>query len=690
MRNNNALKERSSDDNEEEQDWRTFRARLVQNGIPSLDDNTNTNANTNNANNNDTDASSHHYYAYESTPLVEVGTILVSIPTTDLCQALEQQYWHRSVVLVTQVCQDTVKGELETTVPDNELAQGKNRGRWSYRGVLLNRFTDLEFDGENGKDGWSIHRGGDLLGLDSDGQTQLTCLHHLGTSDPEVKEASTKLVGDLSMVSLGDAQTICKNHPSKYNATDFFTFAGFCSWRPGQLELEMGDDRKEWMALSVDDDSIMQELRLQLDKSCSIVSNNNSDQNDESIDDLVARGLVETGTTMWRNFLSKIHVPESKALERIPIGQLEFYDRMLEIWAEDNLVLGGDNDEESNHEANEADDAISTDSMKDSSSLIGPGTLVRAKSHVSNDMLLFDNEFIKSLVLIVEDSVDATVGVILSHPLSAAVDCVEGKDPLALRYGGPIDVPTWKDGTFREDYGEDDEEEDEKMYEGFEGYQRNGVVSDDLEIDAYNIMAENEDEEDYDDDDDSPFIWIHRDVALGSRGPSGGGGIQLGSLNVWIIPENDALQSLQSGFLMLEDTFIFSGVCIWEKGPDLGECGGGLREQIDALNVFEFVRTCNGESDNDEVELAWDILSKNQNVLTKESLDCNIGAAMNAWEACNTNKLDSSSADSGITSTREDLSDAVLRAWLGVNLLDDPLETFVEVKNNQSREMFGQ
>jgi len=65
------------------------------------------------------------------------------------------------------------------------LAQGSNRGRWSYRGLLLNRFTDLEFDYATGEedgvnddddddcpflekgDSWKIQRGGDLLGLDS-------------------------------------------------------------------------------------------------------------------------------------------------------------------------------------------------------------------------------------------------------------------------------------------------------------------------------------------------------------------------------------------------------------------------------------------------------------------------------------------------------------------------------------------
>lgn len=62
-------------------DWRDFRAKLVLQGLPSSE--------TNFANHNATVVSAKGF-AYDSTPLIEVGTILVSIPTNDLCQALYQ------------------------------------------------------------------------------------------------------------------------------------------------------------------------------------------------------------------------------------------------------------------------------------------------------------------------------------------------------------------------------------------------------------------------------------------------------------------------------------------------------------------------------------------------------------------------------------------------------------------------
>ena len=170
-------------DGKESADWRAFRAKLVQEGLPSLSSAAASSAKSEKATQRD-----HHMYAYETTPLVEVGTVLVSIPTTDLCQALEQQYWHRAVVLITDVSDDKINGAVET-VPSEQLAQGAGRGKWSYRGVLLNRPTDLVFDDATGEqkhgtmselDGWKILRGGDLAGLDSsDGNTEFICFHDL-------------------------------------------------------------------------------------------------------------------------------------------------------------------------------------------------------------------------------------------------------------------------------------------------------------------------------------------------------------------------------------------------------------------------------------------------------------------------------------------------------------------------------
>ena len=334
---------RDNDNNnvqKKEEEWRAFRARLVQHGLPSLDDNSklnNDDHDTSKSCNDDT-----QQYAHITTPLVEIGSILLSIPTRDICQGLEQQYWHRSVVLITNVTSNVVNGEPIDTleVPEDQLANGDKYGRWSYRGLLLNRLTDLLYVDSNNNDdvydkGWQVHRGGDLLGLDSsDGNTDFTCLYMSSNSTSSINKGgvdATRLVGNLSYMKLEDAQSLCKNDPSSYNSNDFYTFAGFCSWRPAQLEREMGDERNEWVVLSVDEQTIWNELKLQSSPQ-STMPQQQEQQDDESND-----SLLEAGTNMWRNYLDKVDISESKATERLPAGQLLFYDEMLKVWAEDNL-----------------------------------------------------------------------------------------------------------------------------------------------------------------------------------------------------------------------------------------------------------------------------------------------------------------------------------------------------------------
>jgi hypothetical protein len=136
---------------------------------------------------------------------------------------------------------------------------------------------------------------------------------------------------------------------------------------------------------------------------------------------------------------------------------------------------------------------------------------------------------------------------------------------------------------------------------------------------------------------------------------------------------------------------VFSGVCIWEKGTNLGILGGGLREQVDVLQSLKIVRAYNDQTSGGSLEYdVWEILSK-QNILTKESLDSNINATIEAWEICSgACRSEGKASASEHTLSRIRLSDAALKAWLGVNILEDPLGTFVEVGDDRRKKSFGQ
>jgi len=629
---------------DEEIDWRAFRASLVQNGLPSLD---------NNSSGGDNTATTSNSYAHITTPLVEVGSILVSIPTTDLCQGLDQQYWHRSVVLITRVCDNPANGNIEQTVPDEELAMGEKRGKWSYRGIMLNRHTNSMLFGSDDDtatieeyecDTWKIQRGGDLLGLDSNSGTQFACLHRFGHHSDA---ASSKLIGNISYTTLSIAQALCNENPTKYHPDDFMTFGGFCSWRPGQLEREMGEDRSEWIVLSVDWQTIWDELQLQREKATQVIAGDCVEEAHEI--------LLNAGTDMWRHFLEKIGMREEQATSRLPAGQLGFYDSMLNVWAEEQLVRGSVNKD---HDKDDDDDG-------DSSKPIRPGAIARAKSPPTNDMLLYDAEFLRSSILVLEEREDCTVGVILNHPMSAAIECKESEDPLPIRYGGPIDIETWRDGSYRDEYYEEDGDgdNDDEVYEGFLDYQNNEVNFEDLAFDD-----DVNDEDVGFEDDESSFLWIHRSEALGLKKV----GTRLGSSKFWLIKEDEALEHIQAGTLQLHDTMVFSSVSIWEKGAELGQCGGGLREQVDSLHSMEVV-----EVDDHQMDAVWQLLTK-QNVLTKESLDTNIDATIKAWDMMSADEVEIAQNHYRHTS-KVRLATAALKAYLARNLLGDPLNTLVEL-----------
>jgi len=271
------------------------------------------------------------------------------------------------------------------------------------------------------------------------------------------------------------------------------------------------------------------------------------------------------------------------------------------------------------------------------------------------------------------------------------VKLLEGKSPLPLRYGGAVDFNEWKEGGMYEEDESDDaritgnDQVDSEMYEGFMEYQNEPPPE-------FDFGGNDGSDEDEDDDDYSPFIWLHRNASLGSRDPSNGGGSPLGKSGVYQIQDSDVIEALQTGLLNQEDVVVFSGVCIWEKSPDLGSNGGGLREQIETLRTFEAVPT-GGDERKMIGSVVWNILGR-QHVLTKDSLNDNIHASMDAWSATRGTDFGSilkrkdvtvpptaaiSSIRSSSSMKREILSDAALRGWLGVNLLGDPLETLVSV-----------
>jgi hypothetical protein len=436
----------------------------------------------------------------------------------------------------------------------------------------------------------------------------------------------------------------------------------------------MGEGREEWVVLSVDGQSIWDELIKQREVASQVITGrvlqDDDNDNNRQAQQQQHEILLNAGTNMWRNYLDMINMAESQATRHIPKGQLHFYDQMLSVWAEEQLIhhsssVKSNNDDDGNDDDDDDDDDDETNTQS-KGTIIKPGSIVRAKSPPSNDMLLYDAEFLRSLVLVLEERSDCTIGVILNHPMSAAIDCKESERPLPLRYGGPIDVQSWRDGSYRDDDGDfvdgEDDDSDDEVYEGFMDYQNNEVNFEDISFDDY--LAGGDMGLIDDGERDDSFLWIHRSSKLGMQRV----GNRLGSSNFWLIKEDEALEHIQSGSLYLYDVMVFSSVSIWDKELGLGNYGGGLREQIDGLHSMEVTNV-----DEHQIDDVWQVLAR-QAVLTKESLDSNIDAVIKAWKLC------SSGGEQNLDETeKERLSTAALKAFLARSLLSDPLNTLVEL-----------
>lgn len=188
------------------EDWRSFRARLVS------------------AENDVKRTETGSAWIYNSGTHIEKGTILLS-RTHELSQfALSEQFKHKSVVMVLD------HNQSETT------------------GIVLNRPTDLIlYDREeNGYiEDWNIWFGGENFGIHTC-NPKFYCLHSL--SFQEAKDISQQMLEGISFSSLRSAKDLVTRKLAK--TSDFVVFSGFVKWSSDDLKEEI--DNGLWHAAATD------------------------------------------------------------------------------------------------------------------------------------------------------------------------------------------------------------------------------------------------------------------------------------------------------------------------------------------------------------------------------------------------------------------------------------------------------
>ena len=241
-------------------------------------------------------------------------------------------------------------------------------------GLILNRPTDVELEAEEGDFSSKMLYGGNLFSLHGD-DPKFYCLH----STIPGQEDDDPIMSGLSFCSIDHAKILVKEGLA--SSEDFTVVCGCISCPSAELEAER--ENGEWKSLSMDSKSLYEAL---------------------------GQG---TANSVWS------HLKTITGDDR-PNVVSSFDDRILEAWSNTHLIFE-DTDEED-------------DSQKTSSSTLKAGQLLRSSSHTH--AFLFDNqEFHKSLMLVLQEDDTFSVGVILNHPTSA----IEEATQLPIRYGGNFD-----------------------------------------------------------------------------------------------------------------------------------------------------------------------------------------------------------------------------------------------------------
>ena len=331
-------------------------------------------------------------WAYDSGKVIEKGAVILGGVEQDFGFGLRQQYFHKGVILVLDYDEATFT-----------------------KGIILNRPSDRMMD-DDVNDGlkWRVWFGGDVQGLDSM-IPDIICLHSLKSD--EAKEASVKVMKDIQWTSFDNAKKLVKKGLAMPD--DFWLFAGYAGWGPRQLAGEL--DRKSWYMCATDSQTLLTELARQ----------------SKGVD------VREAGLDVWGLLMGMIGKEET-ANE----CSGSFDDYMLKEWSLANLAQSDQTGEIGMTKSITGGMEISSGSvdqlMMDAAQLalsqdISAGTLLRASSADRSPFLLTKQNLHHSLVLVVLEDDNVSLACMLNHPANKGCDVTTSKKErcsIPIRYGG--------------------------------------------------------------------------------------------------------------------------------------------------------------------------------------------------------------------------------------------------------------
>eukprot|EP00746_Dinoflagellata_sp_MGD_P161375 gnl/MRDRNA2_/MRDRNA2_88488_c0_seq1.p1 gnl/MRDRNA2_/MRDRNA2_88488_c0~~gnl/MRDRNA2_/MRDRNA2_88488_c0_seq1.p1 ORF type:complete len:674 (+),score=116.13 gnl/MRDRNA2_/MRDRNA2_88488_c0_seq1:156-2024(+) len=316
-------------------------------------------------------------WMYETT-LLEQGSVLLGAGFGEQAFgfALRQQYFHKCVILLL--------------VHDTRFTKG----------IILNRPTELSLDG------WPVWLGGDVddggLFRRSDTKQkssrnlpEVTCLHRLKSES--VRAMSTCVIKDIYHIPFDYAKELVARGDARKE--DFWIFAGYAGWAPGQLQGEL--ERGSWYSAAADSAVLLDEL-LTLAAS------------PRSLPSVEAAGLLSEGGDglgTWERLAANIGRKEN--------AERDFADRMLRQWVLSHLTLEGQKRLESK-----------TASIVTNDFPLHVGTVLASSSV---QPFLLENQYLhKSILIVLEVTDGLVVAAVLNRPrLSTVLFPLPGKGPNA-------------------------------------------------------------------------------------------------------------------------------------------------------------------------------------------------------------------------------------------------------------------
>lgn len=406
----------------------------------------------------------------------------------------------------------------------------------------------------------------------------------------------------INYTSVSMAKSLITNGQAK--PSDFYFFAGYLEWENGELlnEIENG----LWNTIAADASIVRKGMKILTGQDVKDVEN--------------------AGVKTWTMMMDLMHKHGNSKYKYVTKKQ-SFEDEILHEWAREKLFF-----KEAplfmRDELNE--DGEDTDVGEVVETITGnvlPGTLLRGSSACTS-FLLSDQEFHKSMILVVQDDQELSVGLILNLPSDRTFDASIRDDSkifkskfstqLPLRYGGQ--------------YG------------------------------GISTVAEND--EDSDDDDDDPLFILHmsptlRDANIGQ--PIG----ENFNDGIWSCTTQEYASAIASYKASPDEFMCIDGFCLWTKHlTESGNVGGGVIEEVmkGHFEIVPHVRTSK----------VWHELLQ-QEILSEGTLHKNFNIFDSAWSLADQNWRKDRNDDDKTDKYHKLslLNDEALKRWMMIYLQND-------------------